>query len=310
MQHHLDADFIQSLSSIDASLDNAAKLIHRSNQYVASSTPKQVTVDTHVIGEYPQKPTRARSNTEKGPTTATADTYVRPNFYGRRPETQPPIQPQRKFVDVVVTNNPTPLETDRIRALALHQRAAEERASAKRSREISASGGSGGALQSSSSSSATLPPTTTSIRLAKDRWNGHSLVRVRQACQGADHDGDGMLTKREFQHVLGEMGVTITNKEVEYMCQKYNEKNYQHQQQRSRTSTSTSTSTSSHTGTGTDVASNREPAPAMTVDLEPSKIHYDSFVRGQTDAPLRTRSSIARDTAQDIYKTTGMESGR
>ena len=82
------------------------------------------------------------------------------------------------------------------------------------------------------------------------------------------------------------------------------------QHQLPRSGTSTSTSSSSHTGTGTDVASTREPAPAMTVDLEPSKIHYDSFVRGQTDAPLRTRSSIARDTAQDIYKTTGMESGR
>ena len=49
----------------------------------------------------------------------------------------------------------------------------------------------------------------------------------------------------------------------------------------------------------------------MTVDLEPSKIHYDSFVRGQTDGlPLRNHSSIARDTAKDIYKTTGMESAR
>mgnify|MGYP001425565109 CR=1 FL=1 len=79
MQHNLDADFIQSLSTIDASLDNAAKLIHRSNQYVTSSTPKQVTVDTHVIGEYTHKPTRAsHRNIEKGPaTTAAADRCIK-----------------------------------------------------------------------------------------------------------------------------------------------------------------------------------------------------------------------------------------
>ena len=68
-----------------------------------------------------------------------------------------------------------------------------------------------------SSPSPSLPTT-----LPKERLNGHSPVRLRQACKKVDSDGDGQLTKNEFTRVLSDMGIPISTHEANQLCSRYN----------------------------------------------------------------------------------------
>ena len=126
-----------------------------------------------------------------------------------------------------------------------------------------------------SSPSPSLPTT-----LPKERLNGHSPVRLRQACKKVDSDGDGQLTKNEFTRVLSDMGIPISTHEANQLCSRYND------------TTSSNPSNFSRT----------------TLPMQKDHIDYNSFVRSLTKQPLRSPTSIARDAAKHIYKHTGIAS--
>ena len=128
---------------------------------------------------------------------------------------------------------------------------------------------------SRSSPPPTPTPTSRPTTLPQERLNGHSLVRLRQACKKVDSDGDGQLTKNEFTRVLSDMGIPISTHEANQLCSQYND--------------TTSSSTPSNF--------NR-----TTLPMQKNHIDYNSFVRSLTKQPLRTPSSIARDAAKHIYK--------
>ena len=131
--------------------------------------------------------------------------------------------------------------------------------------------------------------------LPTDRLNGHSQVRLRQACKTADSDGDGLLTMSEFTRVLGKMGIEITKQEANQLCSKYNN---------DRNSSSSSSSSSSNNVTKND-GSKTLSTRSTTLSLQKDAIDYDLFVRGLSNQPLRSSNSIARDAAKHIYKQTG-----
>ena len=211
MPRSLSAEFEETLNSIDAGLDSASKLIHQSTKYVKSSARTQVTLPTYDDGlSYTTTKTTATARgggTGRGEKTTfkdvvekepRADAASSPARYreGNR-TTTPARSPLQKHPPSVITRHPTPLESDRIRFV--HQQ--------KQPKPIATN---------------TMHTDQSKPQLA-GRLNGNSMLRLRQACKVADKDGDGQLTKHEFQHVLSNMGVKITEHEAKQLCTKFNQ---------------------------------------------------------------------------------------
>ena len=215
MPVNLENQFTRTLSSIDAGLDSAAKLIHQSKKYISSSTPRQISLPHYEDG-LTKTMTHKQLEASWDPTSLTYTKQLEripPTPYQSHPSLSPPHQNHPP----AVLCRTIPLETDRLRF-----------ASTNSSNSIPIRTSKSKSISNSSSSPTNPYPTSGTNNTYSNtpkltgRLNGHSMVRLRQACKNSDLDGDGQLTKHEFQHVLGNMGVKITENEANQLCTQYN----------------------------------------------------------------------------------------